>query len=69
MKLNRNSKKWKELYRDCLIQTCVYNGIKKIKRGKPDSIYGYGRETFIDAMPDRIKEAEDYADRLFSAMR
>lgn len=64
---NRNSKKWKELYRTCLIQTCVSNGIEKTV-DRLDR-YGYRVYKIVDAMPDRIKEAEEYADRLYSAMR
>lgn len=60
MTSNRNSKKWKELYRNTLLANL----------GIEDSATWFEKkEAFSNAMPDRIKEAEEYADRLYEAMR
>lgn len=60
MKLNRNSKKWKELYLERLIESVT------IEHGAA----WYVKKSAIDkASKEQIKEAEEYADRLFSAMR
>lgn len=107
MKLNRNSKKWVELYNQKLkelvdkksmitLQSRIETVLVEVE--DPDKpVYedrmvnwlfffskqsrvhvGYKTKTIekkqyvnkvVDAMPDRIKEAEEYADRLFSAMR
>lgn len=69
MKLNRNTKKWKETYNRMLIEIVALKGTKKISYGKPDRVYGFRRESFISAMPDRIKEAEEYADEIYKALR
>lgn len=69
MKLNRNTKKWKEICNRTLIELVSLKGTKKISYGKPDRIYGFRRESFISAMPDRIKEAEEYADEIYKALK
>lgn len=64
MKINRTSKKWKELYRQYLLSSAVLDGV--IEQGAS----WYTKKLVIDrASSNRIKEAEKYADRLFSAMR
>lgn len=58
MKLNRNSKKWVELYNQRLAE---------ILKENPCARYQF--ETYTCVWMGHIKEAEEYADRLFSAMR
>ena len=56
MKLNRNSKKWKGLYLERLIKNVLNEN-------------DVGKCVIAEASEASIKEAEEYADRLFSAMR
>lgn len=91
MKLNRNSKKWKDCFNEKLKELVDKKGVTKkeedgqeafcegeLLQSYEDTFMGRPRIKVVtyrtkykevDAMPDRIKEAEEYADRLFSAMR
>lgn len=104
MKLNRNTKKWNELYNKALSEIILKKGKTTTKHKFVDTSYevddykiefyveksgwfssdlrsrmvpngkrtvfsyGMGIHT-IDAMPDRIKEAEEYADEIYKALR
>ena len=61
MKLNRNSKKWKEIYNQR-----VQENFRLFERA---IISERGGMQLIVSAEQKIKEAEEYADRLFSAMR
>lgn len=105
MKLNRNSKQWKDVYNQALATIVATKGktktvskmfCDKIEREVPNYVFkqrevkwwqqpemeyvqdGYRKDvdfdmgmryTVVDAMPDRIKEAEEYADAIIKAMR
>lgn len=63
-KIDRSTKKWREIYRTTLLSFLMLDGI--IEQG---SSWYTKKLAFDRASARRIKEAEEYADKLYSAMR
>lgn len=69
-KIDRSTKKWISLFNERLKELVKEKGFVKDGKWVPHPLEKFvGHYERIDAMPDRIKEAEEYADKLYSAMR